>query len=257
MKSSTILAAVLLLAATQVQAKDLSYCYEKSYPHNVKRLDANKISVNGKEFTIESSGATDFDALFNNAGLADQVSQKYAAGFTVPQFNQDPGRLRHEKFFDALYGASRDEIEKNLSKVKWLPSGETVSFSSVGGADQALAAVGREIDGNPRLTRLVGKTAGTFYYRKIAGEDKKSAHSYGIAIDFTLPDGLGKYWKWNKCTKGGQCPYPNGVMTNKDLQEVVSIFEKHHFVWGGKWYHFDSVHFEYRPELFEQTCIAE
>jgi peptidoglycan L-alanyl-D-glutamate endopeptidase CwlK len=29
----------------------------------------------------------------------------------------------------------------------------------------------------------------------------------------------------------------------------VTIFENHGFIWGGKWYHFDTMHFEYRPEL--------
>jgi hypothetical protein len=27
------------------------------------------------------------------------------------------------------------------------------------------------------------------------------------------------------------------------------VFEKHGFIWGGKWYHYDTMHFEYRPEL--------
>ena len=31
--------------------------------------------------------------------------------------------------------------------------------------------------------------------------------------------------------------------------EVVEIFEKYGFIWGGKWYHYDTMHFEYRPEL--------
>jgi peptidoglycan LD-endopeptidase CwlK len=31
--------------------------------------------------------------------------------------------------------------------------------------------------------------------------------------------------------------------------EIVAIFEKHGFIWGGKWYHYDTMHFEYRPEL--------
>ncbi|MEJ2663631.1 MAG: M15 family metallopeptidase, partial [Spirochaetia bacterium] len=26
-------------------------------------------------------------------------------------------------------------------------------------------------------------------------------------------------------------------------------FEKYGFIWGGKWYHYDTMHFEYRPEL--------
>jgi hypothetical protein len=31
--------------------------------------------------------------------------------------------------------------------------------------------------------------------------------------------------------------------------EIVLIFERHGFIWGGKWYHYDTMHFEYRPEL--------
>ena len=31
--------------------------------------------------------------------------------------------------------------------------------------------------------------------------------------------------------------------------QIVRIFEKHGFIWGGFWYHFDTMHFEYRPEL--------
>ena len=31
--------------------------------------------------------------------------------------------------------------------------------------------------------------------------------------------------------------------------EIVRIFEKHGFIWGGKWHHYDTMHFEYRPEL--------
>ena len=31
--------------------------------------------------------------------------------------------------------------------------------------------------------------------------------------------------------------------------EIVAIFERHGFIWGGKWSHYDTMHFEYRPEL--------
>ena len=30
---------------------------------------------------------------------------------------------------------------------------------------------------------------------------------------------------------------------------IGEIFERHGFIWGAKWYHMDSMHFEYRPEL--------
>jgi hypothetical protein len=35
----------------------------------------------------------------------------------------------------------------------------------------------------------------------------------------------------------------------KPPSEVIAAFEKNGFIWGGKWYHFDTIHFEYRPEL--------
>jgi len=31
--------------------------------------------------------------------------------------------------------------------------------------------------------------------------------------------------------------------------EIIRIFEKHGFIWGGKWYHYDTMHFEYMPEI--------
>jgi hypothetical protein len=39
------------------------------------------------------------------------------------------------------------------------------------------------------------------------------------------------------------------VYRNRMPAEIVAIFEKHGFIWGGKWYHFDTMHFEFRPEL--------
>lgn len=31
--------------------------------------------------------------------------------------------------------------------------------------------------------------------------------------------------------------------------EISEVFEKHNFIWGGKWGHFDIMHYEYRPEI--------
>jgi len=40
---------------------------------------------------------------------------------------------------------------------------------------------------------------------------------------------------------------------------LIAIFEDHGFIWGGQWYHYDTMHFEYRPELIEiakqQGCM--
>ncbi len=64
-------------------------------------------------------------------------------------------------------------------------------------------------------------------------------HAYGVAIDINVA--LSDYWRWS----GGEgAPYRNRIPF-----EIVEIFERHGFIWGGKWGHFDTMHFEYRPEL--------
>jgi hypothetical protein len=54
------------------------------------------------------------------------------------------------------------------------------------------------------------------------------------------------YWQW-VC----DCTDENKILAYRNAipQGIVDIFEKHGFIWGGKWYHYDTMHFEFRPEL--------
>ncbi|WP_240488652.1 M15 family metallopeptidase [Labilithrix luteola] len=56
------------------------------------------------------------------------------------------------------------------------------------------------------------------------------------------------YWEWEK--------KPDGSFTWKNSipQAIVDAFESERFIWGGRWAHFDTMHFEYRPELFDPDC---
>ena len=65
----------------------------------------------------------------------------------------------------------------------------------------------------------------------------RSAHAWGVAIDINTK--FADYWLWAK----------NGAYRNQVPFEIVEVFERHGFIWGGKWAHFDTMHFEYRPEL--------
>ena len=98
-----------------------------------------------------------------------------------------------------------------------------------------------EIDALPeKIKRAAYPIAGTYNCRAVADTGQPSAHGYGIAID--LNTAYSDYWYWRP--HGGRIVYRNRMP-----QEIVAIFEKHGFIWGGKWYHFDTMHFEYRPEL--------
>ena len=39
------------------------------------------------------------------------------------------------------------------------------------------------------------------------------------------------------------------VYENKIPAEIIQVFERHGFISGARWYHFDTMHFEFRPEL--------
>ena len=67
-------------------------------------------------------------------------------------------------------------------------------------------------------------------------------HAYAAAIDLNVA--ISDYWLWQ--AKGGTGPL---LYRNRMPPEIVDIFERHGFIWGGKWYHYDTMHFEYRPEL--------
>ena len=65
---------------------------------------------------------------------------------------------------------------------------------------------------------------------------------FGTAIDVAAAHS--QYWLRAKLGAGGHIAYKNEIPL-----EIVRIFEAHGFIWGGKWYHYDTMHFEYRPEL--------
>jgi hypothetical protein len=91
------------------------------------------------------------------------------------------------------------------------------------------------------MTRYLVPSAGTYNCRPIAQTNRLSVHAYGAAID--LATKFGDYWLWSK-GKDGKITWKNRIPL-----EFVDIFERAGFIWGGKWYHFDTLHFEYRPEI--------
>lgn len=98
------------------------------------------------------------------------------------------------------------------------------------------------------LSELGG--AGAYAWREIAGSANRSLHSYGIALDLTPADYKGKqaYWRWaaDFYDEWWAIPYEERYAVP---EPVVRAFEDNGFIWGGKWFLFDQIHFEYRPEL--------
>ncbi len=177
-----------------------------------------------------------FNEKLKNTDLEDMFYQKYPISFEKPKKNYDPGRYRNEYMFKKMYGSSKKEVEKNLVTIKWF--GKKNQVTRINGIDKKLIKISKELDKLPKnMKKYLKNSAGAYYWRYISGTKRLSTHSFGIAIDINVK--YSNYWKWSKSLK-----YQNRIP-----QEIVKIFEKEGFIWGGKWYHYDTMHFEYRPEL--------
>jgi hypothetical protein len=91
------------------------------------------------------------------------------------------------------------------------------------------------------MTQYLVPSAGTYNCRPIANTNRLSVHAFGAAIDINTQ--FSDYWEWSK-GPGGSSKWRNRIPG-----EIGEVFERHGFIWGAKWYHFDTMHFEYRPEL--------
>jgi hypothetical protein len=155
--------------------------------------------------------------------------------------NDDPGRIRSEAILAATYGpqAAAQQVRVRVLGMpvrvhrKIAPALARVATRLAEARKQDLALV-------PFLRQL----SGGFAARPIAGTDRRSPHAFGIAID--LDKSKSDYWRWQK---GKPLRWRNRIP-----QAIVDAFEAEGFIWGGRWYHYDTMHFEYRPELLGAGC---
>ena len=222
----------------------------RAYPdHLAGFADGHLIWKDGSRMPVDDGrGEKSFAEWLADPDIKDMLAIPYQTERSghPPARNSDPGRARNAKFFNLMYGdCGRGEVTANLVEVIWLPkkAGQRLKVTRLNGVAAKLQAVSRELDQLPaRFDVYLVPSAGTYNCRPIAGTKSPSAHGYGIAIDIALA--RSHYWRWSKPGSDGQPIYRNSVPL-----EIVRIFEKHGFIWGGAWYHYDTMHFEYRPEL--------
>ena len=186
------------------------------------------------------------EAMIRDGSILDQMRAPYPAGPQAGRPDDDAGRVRNRAFFDRMYGdCTHGEVTPHLVAVTWLPRSwrHPVMFTSVNGAATALQAVSDELDALPDSEkRFLYPLGGSYVCRGIADSGSRSMHAYGAAIDINVA--LSDYWLWEH-SQGPRHQTP---------PDIVAIFERHGFIWGGKWSHYDTMHFEYRPELLGQVA---
>jgi hypothetical protein len=230
---------------------DAAAALVRAYPDFLERIEANDIIwKDGTRMRIDGGkGAKSFGAMLDDPDIKDMFSMQYPIGEEglAPAVDFDPGRMRYLPLFKKMYGDCQAVgFMSNAVNVVWLPSkggGKSLKFTRINGAAAALQKVSNELDKLPdRFLEYLRPTQGTYNCRPIAGTNRQSAHGLGIAIDIAAAHT--NYWLWSKAADDGRILYKNDVPF-----EIVRIFERHGFIWGGKWYHYDTMHFEYRPEI--------
>ncbi len=212
----------------------------KAYPSIIKIQNNLLYFDDNSTLKYDDNRDKTFKQMLTNPTIKDTISLKYPAfkDTTAPKRDFDPGRFRNEKLLKKLYGQNEQEIKKNLVKLKWI-DGTIINFNQRQNASLQLTKVIAELKQLPiKYSKYLKNIGGTFKYRYILGTKRLSTHSFGIGIDINVKNA--NYWRWDK----------NKIYKNKIPKKIVDIFEKHGFIWGGRWYHYDTMHFEYRPELF-------
>ena len=162
-----------------------------------------------------------------------------------------PRRSQH--FYDALWRShSRDESWERVKSLRFLGHTVLVHYMIL----EELALVEERILGeaknNPQVRAWINSldTLDGWNWRSIADTQSRSFHAYGAALDL-LPRTLGgreTYWLWasRKTPEWWTISYERRL---HPPEAVIKAFEAYGFLWGGKWLFFDTMHFEYRPEI--------
>ncbi len=241
-------------AATQSMSRqEIERRLIEGYPQSIRSAGNGRVTFSdGTDLPLDDGVSKNFDVWLARPDIDDMFRFPYPAMVpaVAPPEDFDPGRARNEAFFRKVYGDCVEPgFSHSLEDVIWLPkkAGERLKVTSINGVAKRLRAVSAELDELPPAFDLyLTPSGGAYNCRSIAGSQARSAHGYGIAID--LATRRAHYWRWHGI---GHKEVPAHMLRyrNEIPLEIVRIFEKHGFIWGGRWYHFDTMHFEYRPEL--------
>lgn len=216
----------------------------EAYPDLIAGYSNNMIFFSDGDSIIYDDGRDkDFPAMLDDSDIEDMFAIAYDGSGARPGYLVDPGRSRCDALFKKMYGASAEEVRSRLVEVDWF--GEKVRFTPTNGAADSLRAVSAELAQHPELSPYL-KSSGTFNWRQVRGARRMSAHSYGIAFDIGVEHS--DYWLWKH---PGAAETDSIAYANRIPRPIIEIFQRHGFIWGGAWYHFDTMHFEFRPELLK------
>jgi len=228
-----------------------------AYPKALQALEIRSdqrlfICLAGQKFIYDDGITKTSEQRLDHPDIKDMFHDTYPLANPTDRLPKDfdPGRYRVDALFMALYGDSESAVASNCVVAEFC--GNSVKFNARYGAADALRAVSAGLTPllaqKPEIRSYVDKLAGTFNWRKVAGTESLSNHSFATAIDLNVKKAA--YWRWVP-------PSQLETFSRKNWPtEIIETFERQDFIWGGKWRHFDTMHIEYRPEIISYAkCV--
>jgi len=259
-------------ASNRTRAEQVMRAFAEAYPRQIERVE-----FRGGDWTLLLRGTWYYYAdgkllpenlLANAASYSPQPFYNYQAelppwrtlnaeentrlrDMAINRSRNPPRRSPH--FFDDLWRAhNRAESYDRVKTIRFLGKSTLVHHMILENLsiieEQIMAAAANDpqvMAWKNNINSLDG-----WNWRNIADTQSRSFHAYGLAIDL-LPRSLGgkeTYWLWasNRRSDWWNISYNNRF---HPPNKVIKIFETYGFIWGGKWLFFDTMHFEYRPEI--------
>ena len=167
---------------------------------------------------------------------------------------------RSSYFYDALWRTrNRDEAWEHVKQIRFLGHPVQVHYSILVDLSLVEQIILRIAQTNAAVRQWINSigSVDAWSWRNIASSGSRSFHAYGAAIDI-LPRSLGglqTYWLWTSqhTPEWWTVPYSRRF---HPPDEVIEAFESFGFIWGGKWRFYDTMHFEYRPEILDLNGIV-
>jgi flavodoxin len=181
------------------------------------------------------------------------ISRRQSSGsYSAYRLNVNPGAVR-SSFIETLWQArTREEAYVHQKWIDFL--GRRVQIHEdieaplgrVEARIKELAVNDPEIEG--WLKSLHSITG--WNWRNVAGSANRSYHAYGTAVDLLMKaqSGMETYWQWT-AAKGIDWRSVPAEKRQNPPASAIRAFEEQGFIWGGRWPRYDTMHFEYHPEL--------
>lgn len=242
------LCACMFLIANEIDEALAQECIKRYYPQVAKIVDNFVVLTDGSSFVWNDGEEKDYEQMLLSPDMKDAFRYPYPFNGRVLTRNEDTSRIRHLGFYKAIYGHNEAEVKEHLIAIPWFSEYFDESFiivSGVNGVKEAFERVMQRLFDMPQAYYQFLSDQDAFYWRNIADSPNLSPHSLGIALDINTQ--FSKYWLWDKKERD-EYQYENQIPL-----EIVQAFEEEGFIWGGRWWHYDTMHFEYRPEII---CYA-